>query len=94
MREWERKLQEGEERLAKSQRILNQREDRANENDRVFKQKQKDLEDAQKKIDEANTALKGKEDDFSSRIANLTIKEKARTLYTAVFKLSIVLKGQ
>lgn len=85
MREWERKLQEGEERLALGQRILNQREDRANENDRIFKQKQKDLEDAQKKIDEANTILKGKEDDFSSRIANLTIKEKARPLYSELY---------
>ncbi|PON93515.1 Protein CROWDED NUCLEI [Trema orientale] len=72
LREWERKLQEGDERLAKGQRILNQREDRANENDRIFKHKQKELEDAQKKIDEANATLKRKEEDFSSRLANLT----------------------
>ena len=90
MREWERKLQEGEERLAKGQIILNQREERANENDRVFKQKQKDLEDAQKKIDENYTVLKSKEDDISSRIANLTLKEKARILHTSVYKFLII----
>lgn len=77
MREWERKLQEGEERLAKGQRIINQREERANENDRIFKQKEKDLEEAQKKIDLANITLKRKEDDLSCRLANLTVKEKA-----------------
>ncbi|KAH7532875.1 hypothetical protein FEM48_Zijuj04G0069000 [Ziziphus jujuba var. spinosa] len=78
LREWERKLQEGEERVAKGQRILNQREERANENDRILKQKQKDLEDAQRKIDETNTILKKQEDDISSRIASLALKEKAR----------------
>lgn len=78
--EWERKLQEGEERLAKGQRILNQREERANENDRIFKQKEKDLEDAQKKIDATNETLKRKEDDISSRLANLTLKEKASSV--------------
>ena len=58
--------------------ILNQREERSNENDRVFKQKQKELEVAQKKIDESSKVLKSKEDDISSRITNLTVKEKAR----------------
>ncbi|XP_050230580.1 protein CROWDED NUCLEI 1 [Mercurialis annua] len=76
LREWERKLQEGEERLSKGQRIINQREERANDNDRIFKQKEKDLEEMQKKIDEANTTLKKKEDDMSIRLANLTLKEK------------------
>jgi hypothetical protein len=78
LREWERKLQEGEERLAKGQRILNQREERGNENDRIFKQKEKDLEEAQKKIDATNISLTRKEDDTSSRLSNLTLKEKAR----------------
>lgn len=85
MREWERKLQEGEERLAKGQIILNQREERANENDRIFKQKQKGFEDAQKKIDESNAILKSKEEDIGSRIANLTLKEKARIFFFEPF---------
>jgi type IV secretory pathway VirB4 component len=76
LREWERKLQEGEERLAKGQRILNQREERANENDRIFKQKEKEHEEAQKKIDATNVSLKSKEDDISSRLSNLSLKEK------------------
>lgn len=75
--DWERKLQEGEERLAKGQRILNQREERANENDRSLKTKEKDLEAAEKKIDATNEILKRKEDDMTSRLANLTLKEKA-----------------
>ena len=91
MREWERKLQEGEERLAKGQIILNQREERANENDRIFKQKRKDLENAQKKLDESNTILKTKEEDINSRIANLTLKEKARIFVFDLFlKLFVV----
>ncbi|XP_021296818.1 protein CROWDED NUCLEI 1 [Herrania umbratica] len=74
--EWEKKLQDTEERLAKSQRYVNQREERANENDRLFKLKEKDLEEAQKKIDAANQTLKEKEEDINSRLANLTLKVK------------------
>ncbi|XVE71962.1 hypothetical protein DITRI_Ditri11bG0000400 [Diplodiscus trichospermus] len=76
LREWEKKLQDAEERLAKGQRYVNQREERANENDRLFKQKEKDLEEVQKKIDIANQTLKEKEDDINSRLTNLTLKEK------------------
>ncbi|XP_039000971.1 protein CROWDED NUCLEI 1-like isoform X1 [Hibiscus syriacus] len=74
--EWEKKLQDAEERLAKAQRYANQREERANENDRLFKQKEKDLEETQKKIDAAHQTLKEKEDDINSRLTNLTLKEK------------------
>ncbi|XP_022759223.1 protein CROWDED NUCLEI 1 isoform X2 [Durio zibethinus] len=74
--EWEKKLQDAEERLAKGQRYVNQREERANENDRLFKQKEKGLEESQKKIDAANQTLKEKEDDINSRLTNLTLKEK------------------
>ncbi|PRQ53157.1 hypothetical protein RchiOBHm_Chr2g0163401 [Rosa chinensis] len=74
--EWERKLQEGEERLARGQRNINQREERANEHDRSLKNKEKDLEDAEKKIDATNETLKRKEDDVTSRLASLTLKEK------------------
>ncbi|XP_065854386.1 nuclear matrix constituent protein 1 [Euphorbia lathyris] len=76
LREWQQKLQEGEERLSKAQRIINQREERSNENDKIFKQKEKDLEEAQRKIDEANSMLKKKEDEMSCRQANLVLKEK------------------
>ncbi|KAJ0043912.1 hypothetical protein Pint_18833 [Pistacia integerrima] len=77
LREWERKLQEGEERVAKGQTIVNQREERANEKDAIFKQKGKNLEEAQKNIDAMNLTLKRKEDDINSRLANLSLKEKA-----------------
>ncbi|XVF71681.1 hypothetical protein PTKIN_Ptkin12aG0059200 [Pterospermum kingtungense] len=76
LREWEKKLQDAEERLAKSQRYVNQREERANETDRLFKQKEKDLEEIQKKIDAANRSLKEKEDDINSRLTSLSLKEK------------------
>ncbi|KAL0801150.1 hypothetical protein Bca101_056326 [Brassica carinata] len=88
LREWERKLQEGEERVAKSQMIVKQREDRANESDKIIKQKGKELEEAQKKIDAANFALKKKEDDISSRIKALALKEQE----TDVLKKSIETK--
>ncbi|KAF8091601.1 hypothetical protein N665_0441s0008 [Sinapis alba] len=88
LREWERKLQEGEERVAKSQMIVKQREDRANESDKIIKQKGKELEEAQKKIDAANFALKKKEDDISSRIKALALREQE----TDVLKKSIETK--
>ena len=98
LREWERKLQDAEERLAKGQTILNQREERANESDRMVKQKEKDLEELQKKIDSSNLALKRKEEDIGSRLANIALKEQAsiflqatdmqRTIFTG-FKIKV-----
>lgn len=76
MREWERKLQEGEERLADGRRLLNQREQRANEADKIMTQKQTELEASQRKIDTANTVLNEKEEDISCRLASLSLKEK------------------
>ncbi|KAI3452126.1 hypothetical protein Pfo_008791 [Paulownia fortunei] len=76
LREWERKLQETEERLADGRRLLNQREERANENDKIWKEKQNDLEELRKKIEIANSTLKNKEDDISSRLASVALKEK------------------
>lgn len=90
LREWERKLQEGEERVAKSQMIVKQREDRANESDKIIKQKGKELEEAQKKIDAANLAVKKLEDDVSSRIKDLALREQE----TDVLKKSIETKAR
>ncbi|XP_038691296.1 protein CROWDED NUCLEI 1-like isoform X2 [Tripterygium wilfordii] len=76
LREWERKLQEGEERQSRLQRIISQREERANENDRIFKLRESDLEEAQKKINQTNASLKKKEEDISSRLTDLELKQK------------------
>lgn len=76
LREWEQKLQEGEERLAESRRLLNQREQRANENDKIWKLKEKELEDAQKKIDDKKLALKKEEEEIGERLSSLASMEK------------------
>ena len=89
LREWERKQQDAEERLAKGQTILNQREERANENDRMVKQKERDLEETQKKIESANLALKRKEEDISSRLANIALKEQASTFLQATNRYAV-----
>lgn len=80
LREWESKLKEGEERLADARTLLYLREQRANENDNILRQKQSDLEDEQRKIDIANSVLRKKEVDISSRLANLASTEKASAL--------------
>ncbi|KAK7302442.1 hypothetical protein RJT34_13332 [Clitoria ternatea] len=66
----------GEERLAKGQNFLNEREQRANENDRICSRKERDLIEAQKSIDATNITLRNKEDDVNSRLANISLKEK------------------
>ncbi|KAL3526687.1 hypothetical protein ACH5RR_011343 [Cinchona calisaya] len=76
LREWEQKIQEAEERLAEGRRLLNQREQRANENDSMWKQKQKELEDVQKKVEAANLTLKVKEEDITYRLASVELMEK------------------
>ncbi|XP_022005776.1 protein CROWDED NUCLEI 1 isoform X1 [Helianthus annuus] len=76
LREWEKKLQEGEEKLAELRRLITQREELANDNDKIFKQKRIDVEEAQKKIEMANSALKTKENEISTRMENLASKEK------------------
>lgn len=77
LREWEKKLQESEERLADGRRLLNQREERANELDNALKDKQNDLAELRKKIEITNSTLRTKEDDISSRLASVALKEKA-----------------
>lgn len=76
LREWERKLQEGEERLCNNRKILNEREEKANEIEATIKRKERSLEEAQKKIDLLNTTLKKKEDDINERLADVVLKEK------------------
>lgn len=76
LREWERKLQEGEERVCKSRRILNEREEKANEIDPILRQKERDLEEVQREIDLSNLTLKEKEDDINKRLEDLVLKEK------------------
>ncbi|XP_073273093.1 nuclear matrix constituent protein 1-like isoform X2 [Primulina huaijiensis] len=76
LREWENKLKGGEERLVDGRRLLNQREERINEKDKITKEKQNDLEQLQKMIEIENSTLKMKEEDISSRIAGLALKEK------------------
>lgn len=80
LQEWERKLQEGEERLCKLRRILNEKEEKANENDFIMKQKEKELDEVQKKIELSNTILKEKKADVNKRLADLVSKEKVRLL--------------
>lgn len=80
LREWERKLQEGEERLCEVRRILNQREERTNEMDRTLKLKERNFEEAQKKIDLDGLNVRLKEDDIKNRLAELTVKEKVSFL--------------
>lgn len=84
LREWEKKLQDGEERLAKGQRILNEREQRANDIDKICRQKEKDLEEAQKNIDAANVTLRSKEDDVNRRLATITLNEKVNINYNVI----------
>ncbi|KAE8100790.1 hypothetical protein FH972_018650 [Carpinus fangiana] len=76
LREWERKLQEGEERLCKSRRIFNEREEKATQLDATLKQKERDLEEAQRGIDLSNSMLKEKEDNIKKRLEDLVVKEK------------------
>ncbi|PSR91214.1 Protein CROWDED NUCLEI like [Actinidia chinensis var. chinensis] len=81
LREWERKLQEAEERLCESRRIINQREEKANEMDMILEKKEKTLEETQKKIELTSQTLKKKEEDIYNRLSNLVAKEeKAESL--------------
>ncbi|KAI3931256.1 hypothetical protein MKX01_040173 [Papaver californicum] len=76
LREWERTLQEREDRLIDGRRILNQREERANEMDRSLKQKQKDVDEIEKLVEKESSRLKQKEEDLDIRLAELVCKEK------------------
>lgn len=80
MREWERKLQEGEERLCEGRRVNNQREEKVNELERAFKVKEKELEEAHRKIELSNLILTKTEDDINNRLATLADQEKVNFL--------------
>ncbi|XP_026402436.1 protein CROWDED NUCLEI 1-like isoform X3 [Papaver somniferum] len=67
---WERLLQKREERQLESWRILNQRQDRGNENCMSLMQKLKDLEEAQRNIDTNTLNLRNKEDEKNIRPAD------------------------
>jgi uncharacterized protein (DUF3084 family) len=73
---WEKKLQEGEERLCDGRRIMNEREERVNGIDRVLKQKEKTIETEQERIRSANLDLKKQEDDIKNRLENLVVQEE------------------
>ncbi|KAL6969793.1 hypothetical protein U1Q18_029504 [Sarracenia purpurea var. burkii] len=76
LQEWEKKLQQAEERLCEGWRIINQREEKANERDTTLKQKEKALEEAQKKIELTSRTSKKKEEDIDNRLSDLVAKEE------------------
>lgn len=76
IREWERKLQEGEERLSQGRREINEREEKLNELNRMLKEKESRVVEERKKAEIANLALKKKEDGVNKKLAELTPKEE------------------
>lgn len=90
LREWEKKLQKGDERLSELRRTLNQREVKANENERILKQKERDLEELEKKIDLSSSKLKEREDEINSRLAELVVKERVGFLAYLIYLLYFI----
>lgn len=84
MLEWEKKLQEGEQRLCENRRILNEREEKLHETDISCKVKESNIEELQKKIDLANATLKKVEDDVKNQSAELDMKEKVNIPLTVL----------
>ncbi|KAL0424802.1 UNVERIFIED_CONTAM: protein CROWDED NUCLEI 1 [Sesamum radiatum] len=92
MREWERKLQEGEERLCQNRRHINEREEKANELNRMFKEKERELAEEQTKLELESLTLKKKEEKCfilftslqkaESLTSNLEMKEKELIVLT------------
>jgi len=74
--EWERKLQEAEQRLCDSRSTLNAREEKLHETEKISKEKESKLEELQRKIDLANATLKKMEDDINNQSTELSLKEK------------------
>ena len=76
MLEWERRLQEGEQRLCESRRILNEREEKLHAIDVSSKVKESKMEKLQMEIDLANGTLKKVEADVKNELTDLNLKEK------------------
>ncbi|XP_057528626.1 nuclear matrix constituent protein 1-like [Amaranthus tricolor] len=74
--EWERRLQEGEQRLCESRRILNEREEKLHAIDVSSKVKESKMEKLQMEIDLANGTLKKVEADVKNELTDLNLKEK------------------
>lgn len=91
--EWERKLQEKEEKLYEGRRKLIEREEKVNNLDVAHKQKEKRLEEEQKRIDSSNIALKKRDDAISKKVADMTRKEQVgvRMILILFFFLFVIL---
>lgn len=70
------KLQESQNRLVLAQRSINERDERANEKERLLKLKQEELDEAKRNIEATRNSLKSKEDDINLRLVALTNREK------------------
>ncbi|CAA0820166.1 Protein CROWDED NUCLEI 1 [Striga hermonthica] len=87
MIEWERKLQEGEERLSQNRRHIYDREEKVNQLNGMIKEREKELEEEQKKIELVNLTLKNKEEDVNRRLTKIIEKEeKAESLNSSIEK--------
>ncbi|KAL9225995.1 hypothetical protein vseg_001856 [Gypsophila vaccaria] len=79
--EWEKKLQEGEQKLCDNRRILKEREERLHNIDRTCKEKEAHIDELQQKIDAADATLKKMQLDKEIKLADLVSEEKkAETL--------------
>ncbi|XP_047948913.1 nuclear matrix constituent protein 1-like [Salvia hispanica] len=76
MREWERKLQEAEERLCQNRRHINEREEKLVELNRMLKQREGEFVEEQKKAELLNLNLKNKEDEINKKLSKLIQKEE------------------
>nr|APB87917.1 nuclear matrix constituent protein 1-like protein [Dendrobium officinale] len=62
--------------LLNEQRLLNEREERANDMDIILKKKEAEIEDARKNIDAASSILRSQEDGLKARLRTLIVKEQ------------------
>ncbi|XP_042064641.1 nuclear matrix constituent protein 1-like [Salvia splendens] len=76
MREWERKLQEAEERLCQNRRHINEREEKLVELNRMLKQREDEFVEEQKRAELLNLNLKNKEDEINKKLSELIQKEE------------------